>query len=205
LVADAEAVVASAAVAAQRAEPRTLGLPLPASRSAAAQSLRRGAPGAGWDAADAVAVVDAAVAHGILVRDGDLVRTPDHRPERPTDLQAGMDRLVSLLSVAAPPGLAESARSAGCPPEGVRALEREGRIVRLEPDLAYAAETFASLERIAVGLARRGPLSPAAFRDATGTSRKYALAILEALDGRGVLRRGPAGHVLGPSAPIGDG
>jgi selenocysteine-specific elongation factor len=112
-----------------------------------------------------------------------------------------MDRLVVALAVPAPPSLAEAARSAGCPPEGIRALEAEGLIVRLESDLAYAATTFSGLETRAVSMARHGPLSPAAFRDATGTSRRYALAILEELDGRGVLRRTPDGHVPGPHAP----
>ena len=113
-----------------------------------------------------------------------------------------MDRLAASLGSAAPPSLADAARSAGCPPEGVRALEAEGRIVRLEPDLAYATATFDALAAQAVALARRGPLSPAAFRDATGTSRRYALAILEELDGRGTLRRTADGHVLGPRAPL---
>ncbi len=72
--------------------------------------------------------------------------------------------------------------------------------MRLEPDLAYATDTFTELEAEAVALARSGPVAPAAFRDATGTSRKYALAILEELDGRGILRRTPEGHVLGPKA-----
>jgi hypothetical protein len=42
------------------------------------------------------------------------------------------------------------------------------------------------------------PLSPAAYRDATGSSRRYVLAILEDLDRQGLLRRTDAGHVLGP-------
>jgi hypothetical protein len=47
-------------------------------------------------------------------------------------------------------------------------------------------------------MAAVSPLSPAAYRDATGTSRRYVLAILEDLDRRGLLRRTDAGHVLGP-------
>jgi hypothetical protein len=43
-------------------------------------------------------------------------------------------------------------------------------------------------------------MTPASFRDATGTSRKYVMAVLEDLDRRGVLRRTPAGHVPGPHA-----
>ena len=46
---------------------------------------------------------------------------------------------------------------------------------------------------------RAGPLTPAAFRDETGTSRRYVLVILEDLDRRGLLRRTDAGHVLGPT------
>jgi hypothetical protein len=54
-------------------------------------------------------------------------------------------------------------------------------------------------------MAARSPLTPAAFRDATGTSRKYVMAILEDLDRRAILRRTPDGHVPGPKAPAGVG
>ena len=48
-------------------------------------------------------------------------------------------------------------------------------------------------------MAAAAPLTPAAFRDATGTSRRYVLVILEDLDRRGLLARTDAGHVLGPT------
>jgi hypothetical protein len=54
-------------------------------------------------------------------------------------------------------------------------------------------------------MARTGALAPAAYRDATGTSRKYVMAILEDLDRRGILRRTPAGHLPGPRASALDG
>jgi hypothetical protein len=54
-------------------------------------------------------------------------------------------------------------------------------------------------------MAAAGPLTPAAYRDATGTSRKFVMAILEDLDRRGVLRRTDAGHVPGPRAATGLG
>ena len=53
--------------------------------------------------------------------------------------------LEVLLSVAAPPSLAAAARDAGCPPDGLRALENDGRIVRVEDDLAWAATTYRAL------------------------------------------------------------
>ena len=108
-----------------------------------------------------------------------------------------MDRLEAALSVPAPPALSAAAREAGCPPDGVRALETSNRIVRLEDDLAWAAATHRDLVARAITMASRGPLTPAAFRDETGTSRRYVLVILEDLDRRGLLQRTDAGHVLG--------
>jgi selenocysteine-specific elongation factor len=112
-----------------------------------------------------------------------------------------MDRLETALAVVAPPPLADAAQAAGCPPAGIRALERAGRIVVLEADLAYAGSTYRDVIGTALAMASTAPLTPAAFRDATGTSRKYVMAILEDLDRRAILRRTPDGHVPGPKAP----
>jgi selenocysteine-specific elongation factor len=113
-----------------------------------------------------------------------------------------MDRLVSALDTATPPSLGDAARSTGCPPDAIRELERTGRIVVLAPDLAYAMSTYRDLAAKALAMATVRPLTPAAFRDATGTSRKYVMAILEDLDRRAILRRTPDGHVPGPRAPV---
>ena len=113
-----------------------------------------------------------------------------------------MDRLERALDDPAPPPLAEAARRAGCPPAGIRELEASGRIVVIADDLAYAAAAYRDIERQALALASDAPLTPAALRDATGTSRKYVMAILEDLGRRGVLRRTPDGHVPGPRAAI---
>jgi hypothetical protein len=112
-----------------------------------------------------------------------------------------MDRLERALSEPAPRALSEAARMADCPPAGIRALEGSGRIVVIDDDFAYAASTYRELERLALDLAARAPLTPAALRDATGTSRKYVMAILTDLDRRGILRRTEAGHVPGARAP----
>ncbi|HEX7472479.1 MAG TPA: selenocysteine-specific translation elongation factor [Candidatus Limnocylindrales bacterium] len=154
-------------------------------------------------AAVAAALVDDLVDVGAVVRDGDLVRAPDSAATggpSPAVL-AAMDRLERALDVVAPPPLGQAALAADCPPDGIRALEAAGRIVRLEADLAYAAAAFGRMETIALGLAAARPLVPADLRDATGTSRKYVMAVIEELDRRGVLRRTPDGHVAGPRAP----
>lgn len=151
----------------------------------------------------AAGIVETLVAQGRLVRDGDAVRVSGTAAPAGVDpaVAAAMDRLQAALGVVAPPPLAAAAAAAGCPPDGIRDLEKAARIVVLEPDLAYAMMTYRDLAATALRMASRAPLTPAAFRDATGTSRKYVLAILEDLDRRAILRRTPAGHVPGPKAP----
>jgi selenocysteine-specific elongation factor len=181
------------------------GATLTQARAAAARALRRHVTIERTAAATtAAAVVDRLEAAGRLVRDGSEVRRPGSAPAQAVadpDLTAALARLEQILAVSAPPGLANAARAAGCPPDAIRELERSGRIVVLEPDLAYAASTYRELTGRALALATARPLTPAALRDATGTSRKYVMAILADLDRRGILRRTPDGHVPGPRAP----
>ena len=155
-------------------------------------------------AAAAAAIIDALLADGRLVRDADRIRD-SRRPVNGLSaaVLAAMSRLEEALSVAAPAALSEAARAAGCPAAGIRALEASGRIVRPEADLAWSAAAYGELEATALRLAARGPLAPAALRDATGTSRKYVMVLLEDLDRRGLLRRTADGHVPGPRAPVG--
>ncbi len=152
--------------------------------------------------ADEVArqVVEDMLIAGALARDGETIRDAARAAGLPPETLAAMDRLETALSVAAPPSLADASRAAGCPPDGVRALEATGRIVRLEDDMAWASGVYRDLVKRALAMAATAPLTPAAFRDATGSSRKYVMVILEDLDRRGLLRRTDAGHVLGPKA-----
>jgi selenocysteine-specific elongation factor len=187
------------------AHPGDAGPTLAAVRPAAARALRRHATISAVDAATrAATLVDELVSEGRLVRDGDRVRAPDHRPAAADpELAGAMDRLVEAITVVAPPPLRKAAAVAGCPPAAIRDLVRQGRIVVLDEDLAYAMPTYRDLAAKALALAAREPLAPAAFRDATGTSRRYVMPILEDLDRRGILQRTPAGHVPGPRAPAG--
>ena len=202
-VADLLEAAAEAAVAAHHdAEPGSPGLPLERAREVLAATLRRVARvDAGAAAAAVDATFDRLVARHRLARDGDRLRDASRSGGIPPDLAAAMDRLEVAIAVAAPPPLSEAARAAGCPPDGIRALVAAGRIVRLETDLAWAKATYQRLAAEALAMAREAPLTPAAFRDATGTSRKFVLAILEDLDRRGILARTPEGHVPGPRAP----
>jgi len=205
-VAEALAAAALEAVATHhRDAPLSAGMPLPRARAALMRRLRSLATVERRDsdaAATAIShLLDRLVADGRLARDGDALRDPARVEGRPGALVEAMDRLEAALAVSAPPPLADAASAAGCPPEGIRALQADGRIVRVGRDLAWATPTYQRLAAVALDLARSSPLTPAAFRDATDTSRRYVLTILEDLDRREILKRTPEGHIPGPRAP----
>ena len=178
-------------------------VPVTAARAAIAAVLRRMVAIRRDRAVDAGAqVIERLVGDGRLERHGDLVQLPGRIATGPDPaVVAAMDRLEAALATPSPPPLGEAAHAAGCPAEAIRTMEKAGRLVILEPDLAYARSTYRDLVARALRMAALEPLTPAAFRDATGTSRKYVMAILEDLDRRAILRRTPAGHVPGPRAP----
>jgi selenocysteine-specific elongation factor len=175
-------------------------VPIASLRAALVHELRRQATVGGAAAARIVdQVLAALVSTGRLERSGDRLGPPGG-DARAAALEAAMDRLAELLSVPAPPALAAAAVAADCPREGIPALEAAGRIVRVEDDLAWSSATYDRLTAIALELADASELTPAALRDATGTSRRYVLAILEDLGRKGILARTPHGHVRGPRA-----
>jgi hypothetical protein len=203
LAADVEATL-RAAVAEAVADAGSAGAPLAVLRPAIVRRLRRlvtVTPATG--AAIVAALVDALVSEGAIARAGDVVRAGGSAAPSgpPPEVLAAMDRLERALDTLAPPPLVGAARAAGCPAEGIRALEAAGRIVRVDGDLAYAAAAFGRMREAALRVAAVRPVTPADLRDATGTSRKYVTAVLEELDRQGVLRRTPGGHVVGPRAP----
>ncbi len=197
-VALATAVVDRAIAAAAAARS---GVPAATLRTLLGRLILRGASLTRDAAAEtAAALVEATIAAGRLARTGDLVHLPGRAVGLAPAIVAAMDRLERALDVPAPAPLSAAARAADCPPDGVRALEAAGRIVTVGPDFAWATSAYRELARVAVRLAGMQPVTPAALRDATGTSRKYVMALLEDLDRRAVLRRTPEGHVRGPRA-----
>jgi len=200
-----EAAAIEAVVAHHAAEPLSPGLPLPRARAALLRRLRSLATIERGQLDVATAEVarrlDDLVRAGRLVRRGEVLRDPALGGDGSGELAAAMDRLEVALDVPAPPSLAAAAAEAGCPRDGVRALLADARLIRLGPDLAWSTRMYYQLAGVALERARSEPLTPAALRDATGTSRKFVLAILEDLDRRGILQRTPEGHIPGPRAP----
>jgi selenocysteine-specific elongation factor len=69
-------------------------------------------------------------------------------------------------------------------------LEREGTLVRLPDDLAVSRAVYdEACAIVTAGAADGGTYTLAQLRDATGTSRKWAQALLERMDADGLTRR----------------
>ncbi len=150
------------------------------------------------------ALTDAAVAAGCppdlvgallarLVDDGRLAQVgPTYtRPEHAADARAARDRrqeaLVARLGAdpLSPPALDDAARDAGLTPHDVQGLLQAGTVVRCgEIGFLRTAvdEAVDILRRLQAAV---GPFTASQAREALGTSRKYAIPLLEHLDGTG--------------------
>ncbi len=137
-------------------------------------------------------LADAVLAHlvetGRLARTGTAVRLPGHRPS--TAGRDDADRLVGAVTGSEPnPPTVRELQAAGFGLELIRAVCADGRLIRISPDLVLSPEFVAEAERVVRDRGRPPGVTVSGFRQAIGTSRKYALPILEYFDARGLTRR----------------
>jgi selenocysteine-specific elongation factor len=129
-----------------------------------------------------------AEAGGSLEVQGALVRQAGYRPRYAPEQQDQVDNLVRILRrqpYAPPPR-----QDWGIDDPVLSALEEEGRVVRLNQEVAFLPETYQEMvERVLEEIDRHGPITVAQVRDLFQTSRKYALALLEDMDQRKLTRR----------------
>lgn len=133
---------------------------------------------------------------GALKADGPLLSTADHRirltPEQ-DGLRASIRGLIQEGKTA-PPDLQELSSKVADDPEAVRAvvaaMQTMGDLVRLEESLLFDPDVLAGVERELVGyLKTHRRIEVSAFRDLVGTTRKYAVPLLNYFDNRGVTVR----------------
>ncbi|HEX6230995.1 MAG TPA: selenocysteine-specific translation elongation factor [Actinomycetota bacterium] len=148
-----------------------------------ADALRRA--GAPRDPGIVNALLDELSAGGPIAREGSTLRMASHRIALP---DAEVERLVAAVAAGepAPPTVTEL-RAAGFASEMIDAACGAGTLVRIGPDLVL---TPGFVER-AIALVRGAAagISVSAVRQALGTSRKYAVPLMEHLDRTGVTRR----------------
>jgi selenocysteine-specific elongation factor len=123
--------------------------------------------------------------------------------EEPPQLDEAALRIASLVRSHGrqPRTDNELAEAAGLSPseagERLRRLVAAGQAVRVGRNLHFHPEPLAELEARVIALCERdGSATIASVRDELGTSRKYAQALLEHLDGERVTRRVGDAHTL---------
>lgn len=97
-----------------------------------------------------------------------------------------------------PPSVSELAAKYG-PEVGavLRFLERQGRIVQVEPDRYYAASALEALVRdLRTGTETGRAYGPSELRELLGVSRKYLIPLLEYCDRLSVTVRQPTGRIV---------
>ena len=143
--------------------------------------------------ANAVAELAAAAAGGGSVRiDGPRIALAGHRVELDEAEKRTARRLLAQLDRggSAPPSLTEALTASGGTPRLAAALAQDGRLVSLAPDIALSRQTYDGWLDTVRDLFQAAPrVTVREVRDALGTSRKYALALLEYLDSRAITRR----------------
>ncbi|BDG59149.1 selenocysteine-specific translation elongation factor [Caldinitratiruptor microaerophilus] len=155
------------------------------------------------DARAFAAVLGRAVAAGELVLDRDRVLLPG-REVRLTPAQESLARSLEAAVRAAgfsPPSVAElrDRFPDALTEELILHLQEEGRVVRLPGDLILHADHLREArERTRQFLRTHPTLTVADFRDLLGTTRKYALPILDHFDTQRWTRRTGDERVAGP-------
>ncbi len=138
-----------------------------------------------------------AVQAGVVVDEGAVVRLSGHEAKLAPKDQVAADRLLArfVAQPAMPPSAAEAQEAVG--EDVFQWLLDSGRLTRVSDDVVFEAAAYdAMLQQIVDFVRREGSITVAQVRDLLGTSRKYALALMEHLDARHVTRRVGDARVL---------
>ncbi|MDE2890228.1 MAG: selenocysteine-specific translation elongation factor [Gemmatimonadota bacterium] len=140
--------------------------------------------------------IDHLLSEKALFSAGSLLRLADHRIRFSGDQGRIREEILALLQAgsAAPPDLNEIgvqlAQDAAEVHAVAAAMQAMGEIVRLEENLVFPPRTLEEIEQGLVSfLQRNREMSVSAFRDLVGTTRKYAVPLLNHFDNKGVTVR----------------
>ncbi len=129
-----------------------------------------------------------AVARGSVAEESTTYSLPNHRPTYTAAQHAQIESLRAAF--AASPYSPPSPADLGVEPEVVASLVEAGELVKLDDGIFYLRRTFEEMTtRILSIIDERGEINVAIMRDLFGTTRKYAIPILEYLDEQRITRR----------------
>lgn len=167
--------------------PLEAGADLAFARSTAIDSLRRaGAPGSG-SLADAL--LESLTARGVTARDASTIRLADHHVqlgERSADVERLLDAIGGATE-ATPPSIPDLV-GAGIGRDVISVAAKAGTVVQISPELVVTTSLAERAEAVVRDAGDAG-ITVSAFREAMGTTRKYAVPMLEWMDRRGITRR----------------
>jgi selenocysteine-specific elongation factor len=146
-------------------------------------------------------LVDYVIARAAEVEtDAGMIRAAGWSPRLTSAQELTLREINETIRAAAaePPSVAElEARFGTAVSDLLRHLEREGRVVAVEPQRYYDASSLASLiERLRAGMTNGREYSPAELRELLGFSRKFLIPFLEYCDRQGITARGAGGRTL---------
>ncbi len=140
--------------------------------------------------------IDHLLSEKVLASVGPLLRLAEHRIRFSGDQGRIREEILDLLRAAraAPPDLNEIgvhlAQDAAEVHAVAAAMQAMGEIVRLDENLVFLPRTLEEIEQGLDGyLQRNREMSVSAFRDLVGTTRKYAVPLLNYFDNKGVTVR----------------
>ena len=131
-----------------------------------------------------------------LIRVGGIeIALVDHRPTLKPKQRKMLDQVVGFMNKNAPniPSNREIADKANVPHQAIDQIVQTGieagELVRVGDGLFFPVEVLENMQRALVEEFGEGTFSAGEFRDKVGTSRKYAIPLLEYFDSKGVTVR----------------
>ena len=122
----------------------------------------------------------------VVEEDGALVRLPGYEPTLSDAQNKQVDAYLRLLETEpfSPP------TDAPLDSEVLNLLDEQGKVVRVSGSVVYSAEAYEQMVTIiSEHIRQNGDISVANVRDVLGTSRKYALALMDYMDHKRITRR----------------
>lgn len=141
-------------------------------------------------------------AAGLVRDDGAVLADPGHAGGSAVRAEQA-ERLLCALAATpfSPPAAPALLTAAGTDLDLLMTLKREGRVVQVGEGLFLGREAYDQMAAFVIeAIQTHGEITVAQVRDRFGTSRKYALALLEHLDAERITRRVGDARVLGPRA-----
>ncbi len=129
----------------------------------------------------------------VVEEDGALVRLPGYEPTLSDEQNDQVNAYIRTLEAEpfSPP--------TDAPPddEVLNLLDEQGKVVRVSETVVYSAEAYEQMvDIISEYIRENGEISVANVRDVLGTSRKYALALMDYMDHKRITRRVGDARVL---------